>query len=124
MFAVWPNSPDDVRTYPFIAPMIRLIFAAWLAVLLLGMQHETQVHEFRHDQARLADGRQTALHSSAPDGPCELCALLAGGSHAVPAVAKTFAPMVVLAERAVWQPAWIARGVPSFYNSRAPPASL
>ncbi len=93
-----------------------------LAFLLLSMQREMVDHALQHDRARLADS-QPALHAPA-DGPCVVCALFAGGTHAV----TSQAPAVEVLGVALPSGSWLGRSAtpraPSFYSSRAPPSLL
>jgi len=99
---------------------MRTILVALLSFLLLGMQHETLVHAFQHDAARLNAGKQS-LTGTAAEGSCVTCVLNAGGSNAVVtsapapvAVALGFAP-VLSSFRSGRSPA------PVYYSTRAPP---
>ncbi len=100
-------------------PVCRVLL---LSLLLLFVQQESVVHVLQHDRARLTD-TQHALHAPADDA-CLMCALLAGGAHALPLHATTIAvahpaPLVVL-----WVGQPVATTAPSYYSSRAPPILL
>lgn len=101
--------------------MPRILASVALSLLLLGMQHRLVVHELSHLGARLDRGAGTVL-LVADDGACLECALLAGGSHAVPADGTHAAP----APERPSPPVALAyespnRAFAASYLSRAPP---
>ncbi len=101
--------------------MIRVFLTACLSLLLVGMQCELLVHEVDHLRAKVQRGYEAGLYKAA-SGTCVECALLASGSHSVPAADQT-------QEHNAWFPARLAPGrespwavaPPAFYRSRAPP---
>ena len=88
------------------------------------MQQGAQIHALSHLGNASDRPQEQALQLPADDAPCAICALLAGGSNALASnnagvaslpVAAT-APWVTLASPAL--------SSPSYYQSRAPPASI
>ena len=63
---------------------MRIVLAALLSFLLLGMQHEVLVHAFQHDAARLASGKKS-LEQTTSEGSCLTCVLNAGSPHGLAA---------------------------------------
>lgn len=101
--------------------MVRFLSAVGLSLLLLGLQQESLLHGLQHDRAYLADARDTVL-STADSGPCLLCTLLAGGTHAVPSAASIiYATPQAIAPRVGFGTS-VAVVPPVFYASRAPPS--
>jgi hypothetical protein len=95
-----------------------------LSLLLLGLQHEAQVHPLGHDADRLRAATEHGVVAQCVAEPCVACELLAGGcGAAVPRL-----PGLALSLPATVQPA------PSFapayaspfvsYRTRAPPVLL
>jgi len=106
------------------AVMIRIFITAWLSLLLVGMQQQLVVHEVDHLRAKVQRGHDAGLERPA-SAECVECALLAGGSNAVPVAdipRSRVAPLPVpiAAIVASGQP----QAKPSFYQSRGPPAVL
>jgi hypothetical protein len=99
--------------------MIRIVLAACLSLLLLGLQQQSVVHEFQHDGARLADTR-AALHSSS-HGTCAICALIAGGTHGVARAIPATSPLPGDHVAAVAVHSRTATAFTRYYSSRAPP---
>lgn len=104
--------------------MVRIVLAAVLSLLLVGMQHEALLHEVDHLRAKVAAGHDKALHKSA-GGECVECALLASGSTAAPPEPTAF----LLASCDESQDASSAAtplgpSRPAPYRSRAPPIVL
>lgn len=104
--------------------MVRIVFAAVLSLLLIGMQHEALLHEVDHLRAKVAAGHDKALQKSA-GGECVECALLASGSTAAPPKPAAF----LLAscdesQDALTTVATLVASRPAPYRSRAPPVVL
>ncbi|HZQ63386.1 MAG TPA: hypothetical protein VFC24_18650 [Casimicrobiaceae bacterium] len=100
--------------------MMRIVLAAVLSFLLLGLQQEGAVHGYQHDAARLAAGGKATLQSSA-DGLCPTCVLIAGGTHAVASADASFhlaAHAFAALHRSYLSHDTLA---PIYYASRAPP---
>jgi hypothetical protein len=99
--------------------------AALLVFLLLLMQQAAQWHALDHLGAWLQNAHERALHVPAPDGPCAICALFAGGATAIPSEAtppvppSEAAPDVFSSTQSL-----IATAAPSSNLIRAPPALL
>jgi len=101
--------------------LARLVLAALFALLLVGMQRETLLHEVDHLRAQVGRGDHAVLETSTP-GLCVECALLASGAHpvsggeaAVRFPVKPYSlPFVALATAR-------AAARPAYYQSRAPP---
>ena len=99
-----------------------LIFA--LALLLVGMQAGAQLHALEHDGEWLARPHGAALFVPGADEVCAVCALFAGGAHAMP---TSVHPIGVLPPRAAHPTsafASLAGAPPAYYQTRAPPALL
>lgn len=94
-----------------------------LAILLVGMQCGAQWHALQHVGEAL---KHTPAHSfTVPDDEvCALCALFAGGAHAVADEVDLYTPPATQAAHGTYAPSLNARAAPHFYNSRAPPAAL
>ena len=103
--------------------MIRIVLAACLSFLLLGLQHETLTHAFQHDGARFAAGGK-AVAQPGSDGTCASCALLAGGSHAAVSQGSAHSFAAVLDFALARLQGSRAVAAPVYYASRAPPAPL
>jgi len=104
--------------------MVRIVLAAVLSLLLVGMQHEALLHEVDHLRAKVAAGHDKALQKSA-GGECVECALLASGSTAAPPEPTAF----LLAscdesQDALTTAVPLAFSRPAPYRSRAPPIVL
>ena len=104
--------------------MIRIFITTWLSLLLVGMQQQLVVHEVDHLRAKVQRGHDAGLERPG-SAECIECALLSGGSNAVPIAdispsrdAPTPAPVAAII--AAGQP----QAKPSFYRSRGPPAVL
>jgi hypothetical protein len=99
----------------------RVLLAALFALLLVGMQRETLLHEVDHLRVQVGRGDHAALETSSP-GLCVECALLASGAHPVPtgdaAVQLSIPRFSPPATRFAPSP---APSRPAFYQSRAPP---
>ena len=104
--------------------MLRNILAVVMALLLLGVQHEVQLHDLEH----LAEWRQAmqgkVLQDPDSDALCVECLLLAAAANAAPGhpppLDQALGDFVLVDARAAIRPA----GVPAYYSSRAPPAHL
>ena len=104
--------------------MPRRILVVVLAFLLLGMQLEAHWHALGHLGDWLQRPHEQGLQLPEADGPCAICALLAGGVAAAPGdrAAPTVDPVRAnVLQLEVTSPTAAA---PSFYLSRAPPALL
>jgi len=89
-----------------------------LALLLLGMQQES----LRHALSHFKPAPEQQELSAPADGACLECALLAGGSSALPSCASVFCPSPVA--HVVNLPAHVAPTLARFTpsQSRAPPS--
>jgi hypothetical protein len=94
------------------------------AFLLLGMQHEANVHALAHFSDQLQRPHEQTAQLPTDDTTCAVCALFAGGASALApdgamldGSADSFVPPID-AERSA------AQSPPAFYLSRAPPPSL
>ena len=104
--------------------MVRIVFAAVLSLLLVGMQHEALLHEVDHLRAKVAAGHDQALQKSVA-GECVECALLASGSTAAPpAPAAYLLASCGGSQDALATEAPLAASRPAPYRSRAPPIVL
>ncbi|MEO5765830.1 MAG: hypothetical protein ABIR52_11015 [Casimicrobiaceae bacterium] len=104
--------------------MVRIVLAAVLSLLLVGMQREALLHEVVHLRAKVAVGHDKVLQKSAAN-ECADCALLASGGNAVPPAPTAFVRSASGEARAA--PAArtsLAFSRPSPYQSRAPPIAL
>jgi hypothetical protein len=113
-----------LRRFILATFMIRIFITAWLSLLLVGMQQQLVVHEVDHLRAKVQRGHDAGLERPG-SAECIECALLSGGSNAVP-VADLALPRDAHAAAAI--AAVIASGQPqakpSFYQSTGPPAIL
>jgi hypothetical protein len=99
---------------------MRIVLAALLSLLLLGLQHETLVHPLQHDRARLANGGKAVAQSSA-EGLCATCALISGSTDGAAAQAgDTLQSMQGLPASGFHRSSFVALA-PVYYASRAPP---
>ncbi|MEF8714053.1 MAG: hypothetical protein V5B39_10910 [Accumulibacter sp.] len=104
--------------------MLRNVLGVVMAFLLLGMQHEVQVHDLGH----LAEWRQAMqgkdLQDPDSDRLCIECLLLAAAASAVPGKPPPFDQ--ALGDFALVDVSVAIRRacVPACYSSRAPPAHL
>ena len=104
--------------------MVRIVLAAVLSLLLVGMQREALLHEVDHLRAKIAVGHDKVLQKSTA-GECVECALLASGSTAAPPAPTAFVVAAHDESRdafAVKTTLAISRPAP--YQSRAPPIVL
>jgi hypothetical protein len=102
----------------------RALVTAFVLVTFLWAQHEMQRHTLQHVAGQLQRHHEQGLQNPVSDVPCIECALLAGGSHAVPGHLHSVpADFVHPARIAV---TFVSRSVAasSFYSSRAPPVLL
>ncbi len=88
------------------------------------MQLEAQRHAIGHLGDALRAAHEQGVQQSATDVPCAECALLAGGSHALPGGIAALSPEAPDLARATLAFVSYAVPAPSFYSSRAPPALL
>jgi hypothetical protein len=105
--------------------MHRRILTLLFTFLLLGMQQEMQLHALTHLADWLQVQQERTLQSlESGDAPCAECLLLAGGANAAPAdpvqIPQVAGSVESLHAAAASRPA----DAPSYYSSRAPPASL
>jgi len=106
------------------AAMVRFLAAAFLSLLLVGMQREALLHEVDHLRAKVAVGHDKVLQKSV-SGECVECALLASGSSLAPPAPAAFLVAAHDDTRfavAATDPPVVARPAP--YLSRAPPIVL
>jgi hypothetical protein len=106
----------------FLTSRIASVFV--LSLLLMGMQLEAQRHAIGHLGDALRAAHVQGVQQSAADVPCAECALLAGGSHALPGVIAALSPPAAGFARGMLAFVSYAVPAPSFYSSRAPPALL
>jgi len=104
--------------------MFRQVIAILLALLLVGMQQEAQLHALTHGTDLLHRPHDQGLQTPVDDTPCAECALLAGGSHALPTGLATVLPGAAEGERLFTSFSSHAVPAPSYYSSRAPPFLL
>jgi hypothetical protein len=105
-----------------IASRHRRFVALLFALLLLGMQHQLQVHALQHLDSLLHARHDTGLQAPVADASCLECALLASGTSAV-GTCHTAVPAVASAgERLHLAIAPRHLAAPSYYSSRAPPS--
>jgi hypothetical protein len=101
---------------------LRRSLAVILCLLLLSLQTQALVHPLSH--LGYGKAQETGLASSAGDGTCLQCALLAGGSNAIAAdvAACHFGDIADV----VNPPLYTSRtpDAPAWFQSRAPPALL
>lgn len=99
----------------------RVLLAALFALLLVGMQRETLLHEVDHLRFQVGRGDHAGLETSSP-GLCVECALLASGAHPVPAGNAAVRLSIPQLSQPVTRSAPApAPSRPAFYQSRAPP---
>ena len=104
--------------------MFRIVAAAVLSLLLVGMQREALVHEVDHLRAKIAVGHDVVLQNAAI-GECAQCALLASGTTPAPSSPTVFA--VTARDDAGVVASFATAAVasrPAPYQSRAPPIAL
>jgi len=104
--------------------MFRDVLAILLALLLVGMQQEAQLHALTHVGDLLHRPHEQSLQTQVDDAACAECALLAGGSHAVPTNLATVRAGIARDERIFTSFSSHAVPAPSYYFSRAPPLLL
>lgn len=103
--------------------MVRILLAACFSLLVVGLQQESLIHALQHDRARMADARDVTVQAPG-DGPCVLCALLAGGTHAVASADAGTSESTSAIMVAAWVGNTIPAAAPVYYASRAPPLVL
>jgi len=102
-------------------PTYRALLAAFL---LVAMQQAAQWHALEHLGAWFQRSHEQALHVPAPDGPCAICALFAGGASAAPSKATSFPPPATNLVVSSLHDSLLTAAAPSSYRIRAPPALL
>lgn len=102
-------------------PTYRAILAVFL---LVAMQQAAQWHALDHLGAWFQRAHEQALHVPTPDGPCEICALFAGGTSAAPNKTTPFPPSEAGFLASAFPDLLLATAAPSSYRIRAPPALL
>jgi hypothetical protein len=102
-------------------PARTLLKVFLLLLLLLGLQHEAQVHRLAHDASGLLAEAEHGVVAKCAAERCLACELLAGGCDApVPALAAVALHMPATAEPVAFRSAHRASPfVP--YRTRAPP---
>jgi hypothetical protein len=95
-----------------------------LFVLLLGMQHEVQVHALQHLGATLHPRQDQGLQTPVADAPCVECALLAGGASVIGGSDAAQRLVHAPAEHIIIAIASRSLAAPSSYSTRAPPSLL
>jgi hypothetical protein len=102
--------------------MVRKLFAALFALLLVCMQLQAIVHEVDHLRAKVSHGKAVAIENAGSD-ICLECALLAAGSNIA---SDSSVPLAFAATEASSAAARVdylrALPPPAHYRSRAPPA--
>jgi hypothetical protein len=101
--------------------MTRRLLVAFVITLLLSLQQETLFHALAHDSARIAADAKAGLHQAAPDGPCALCTLLAGGRDAVASHAAHSAITPQHSASVPLAPTGVPTAAPVHYVARGPP---
>jgi len=101
--------------------MVRILVAAWLSLLLVGMQQQLVVHQVDHLRAKVQRGYDASFVNST-SAECLECALLAGGANTAPAAdsppshhVHAGAPVATIIAPGE------AQDKPAFYQSRGPP---
>jgi len=104
--------------------MSRRFLTLVFAFLLLGMQHEAQLHALVHAGEQFNRPHEQGLNSPTADAVCAECALLAAGSGVAPA-SSAAVPAAIARFVAPTRgfPSW-AVAAPSYYSSRGPPTTL
>jgi len=104
--------------------MVRIVLAAVLSLLLVGMQREALLHEVDHLRAKVAVGHDKVVQKAA-GGECIECALLASGTTGVPSPPAAFVLAALAdARAAIAVAAAPVVSRPAAYRSRAPPIVL
>jgi hypothetical protein len=103
---------------------LRALVTAIFALLVLGMQHEVQVHALQHLGSILHPAHEQGIQQPTVDASCLECSLLASGSPGgAPEIAGLPATDVG-ASRVVSTVESRSLAAPSYYSSRAPPSLL
>jgi hypothetical protein len=110
----------DLVALPAPSRRRRATLVALLSLLLLSMQVEGLRHALSHWGSGMP---KQAVLSAGSDTPCAQCALLAAGSAAVTTDLAVIAAVAIADGAAAPVHASPALAPPSFYFSRAPPAS-
>lgn len=98
--------------------------ALLFAFLLLGMQHEANVHALAHFSDQLQRPHDQTAQLPTDDTTCAVCALFAGGASALATAGATFAGSADGFVPPIDAELSAAQSPPAFYLSRAPPPSL
>ena len=106
------------------ASRLRLFVALLFALLLLGMQHQVQVHALQHFNGLFHAKHDLGLQAPVADASCLECALLAAGTSGI--VGDNAASVVVARaiERVRVSIETRRLVAPSYYSTRAPPSLL
>ncbi|MEO8740952.1 MAG: hypothetical protein ABI537_14785 [Casimicrobiaceae bacterium] len=107
-----------------IAAKHRRFVTLLFALLLLGMQHQLQVHALQHLDSVLHARHDTGLQAPVADASCLECALLAAGTSAIPGGHSSTPALAPVGERQHVATAARRLAAPSYYSSRAPPSLL
>jgi hypothetical protein len=99
----------------------RVLLSVLFALLLLGVQHEVQVHALQHLGAALHPAQEQGLQAPVADMVCLECSLLAGGASTAAVEITALPPASVATERIVSTATTRSLSAPSYYSSRAPP---
>jgi hypothetical protein len=99
------------------------IAAIVLALLLVGMQHASELHALEHVAEALKNGPHQSF-TLPNDEVCAICALFAGGANALAHVLDFGTPPSASEDHRSYAPPLIARPASRFYDSRAPPVLL
>lgn len=99
----------------------RVLLSVLFALLLLGVQHEVQVHALQHLGVALHPAQEQGLQAPAADVVCLECSLLAGGASAVAVEFTALPPASIATQRIVSAATTRSLSAPSYYSSRAPP---
>jgi hypothetical protein len=100
------------------------LFSVLFVLLMLGMQHELQVHALQHLGPTLHPAQEQGLQAPVADVACLECSLLAGGASAIAVEFPALPPAAVATQRIVSALATRTLAAPSWYSSRAPPPPL
>ena len=123
-FAVDSGNATDLIQSILNALRHRALLSVLFVLLMLGMQHEVQVHAFQHLGAALHAAQEQGLQAPVADIVCLECALLAGGASALAPEFPAVPPAAVGGRRFIGALATRALSAPAYYSSRAPPPLL
>ena len=115
--------PFHVRT-DLASSRLRALFTVVFALLLLGMQHEVQVHALQHLGSILHPAHEQGIQQPTVDASCLECSLLASGSLGVATEIAGLPATDVGTSRIVSTVESRSLAAPSYYSSRAPPSLL